>query len=194
MQLPSFYFWSPHIFPLVLFWFFISWHHDNPGNERRTLQIYWQQGWIGNALMAGEKNGIAVMFLRLAETKIYSKHILLESFLSWLFSLGRRIKLFVTITFVGLPWDHGVEFAQTLCDSYFTKPLDNKSSLRPTFPWRTPSFVVAAISKPICMSEKKWLSVTCISMYICCWGFLLGTTLKWTKERNPKILRLIHCN
>lgn len=194
MQLLSFYFWSPHIFPLVLFWFFIYWHHDNPGNGCRALQMYWQQGWIGNTLTAGEKNGIADMFIRLAETKDYSKPILHESFLSRLFTLGRSIKLFVTITFVGLPWDLGVEFTQTLCDSHFLKPLDNRSSLGLTFAWRTPSLVFTTISKLICMSEKRWLSLTHIFMYICCHGFLLGTTLKWKKEHNPKILPFIHCN
>lgn len=117
---------------------------------------------------------------------------LLKTYSPWVLSvmtlqLGKENKA-VTITFVGLPWDHGVEFAQTLCDSHFSKSLDNKSSLRLTFPWQTPRLVVTAISKQICMSEKRWLSVTCIFMYICSQGFLLGTTLKWTKEQNPKIL------
>lgn len=62
------------------------------------------------------------MFTRLAETKVYSKHILHESFLSWLLSLGMRIKQFIILTFVGLPWDYEVEFAQTLCDSFFKAP------------------------------------------------------------------------
>lgn len=42
----------------------------------------------------------------------------------------KKIKLFITIIFVGLPWDCGVKFVETLCDF-----LDNESSLRLTFPW-----------------------------------------------------------
>lgn len=135
------------LFPLVIFWFFIYWHHDNTSNgfrlhcrytgNRDGLGIPW---WL-------ERKGFAVMFIRLVETKVYSKHLLHESCLSWLFSMGRRIKLFITITFVGLTWDSGVELAQTPCDSHFSKPLDNKSSLRLTFPWQKPSLVVTAISK-----------------------------------------------
>lgn len=92
---------------------------------------------------------------------------LLKTYSPWVLSvmtlqLGKEDKA-VTITFVGLPWDHGVEFAQTLCDSHFSKSLDNKSSLRLTFPWRTPRLVVTAISKA---DLHVWEKMTVSHMYL----------------------------
>lgn len=98
----SIYLWFTHIPPLVLFWFFIYWHHDSYGKERRALQIYWQQGWTENNLQAWEKSEISVMFIRLAESKSLLKPNPPWNLCIMTLQLRKENKVFGTTSFVGL--------------------------------------------------------------------------------------------
>lgn len=103
------YFWFTHITPLVLIRFFISWHHDSHGKECRALQLYWQQEWTENTQMPWEKSEITVMFIALAENKSLLKPNPPWGLSVMTLQLGKETKLFGTVTFVGLHWDHGIE-------------------------------------------------------------------------------------
>ena len=99
------------------FWLFISWHHNSHDKEYRALQ-YWQQGSTGKTLMAWEKCGITAMFVRLTESKRLLKWNP-PRFSVMILQLRRENKLFHSVPFVGLAWEHGIDFAQAVCNHNF---------------------------------------------------------------------------